>query len=73
MKIAVIGSGAMGSLFGAFLAEAGEQVTVVDIRRDHVEAVNTDGLSIEKEGARRRVRIRATVDRDCYDQCPQQR
>lgn len=64
MKIAVIGAGAMGSLFGALLAEAGEQVTLLDVRRDHVDAVNADGLVVEKEGARRRVRIRATQDAD---------
>jgi len=64
MKIAVIGAGAMGSLFGALLAEAGQQVTLLDIRRDHVDAVNADGLSVEKEETRRRVRIRATQDAD---------
>jgi len=64
MKIAVIGAGAMGSLFGALLTEAGQQVTLLDVRRDHVDAVNTDGLIVEKEETRRRVRIRATQDAD---------
>ena len=64
MKITVIGSGAMGSLFGALLAETGQPVTLLDVRRDHVEAVNTEGLAIEKEGSRRRVRIQAASDPD---------
>jgi 2-dehydropantoate 2-reductase len=64
MKIAVIGAGAMGSLFGALLSEAGQEVSLLDIRRDHVDAVNADGLVVEKEGVRRRVRIRATRDAD---------
>ena len=64
MKIAVIGSGAMGSLFGALLAEAGEEVILLDIRRDHVETINADGLAIEKEGAQRRVPIQAAADAD---------
>jgi len=64
MKIAVIGSGAMGSLFGALLAEAGEQVILLDIRRDHVEAVNANGLSIEKEGSQRRIRVPAATGPD---------
>jgi len=64
MKITVIGSGAMGSLFGALLAETGQPVTLLDVRRDHVEAVNTEGLAIEKEGSRRRVRIQADSDPD---------
>jgi 2-dehydropantoate 2-reductase len=62
MKIAVIGAGAMGSLFGALLSEAGQQVTLLDIRQDHVDAVNTQGLVVEKEGSRRQVRVRATLD-----------
>lgn len=64
MKIAVIGAGAMGSLFGALLTEAGQQVTLLDVRRDHVDTVNADGLIVEKEGTRRRVRIRATQNAD---------
>jgi 2-dehydropantoate 2-reductase len=67
MKIAVIGAGAMGSLFGALLAEAGQQVTLLDIRRDHVDAVNADGLVVEKEDTRRQIRIRATQDADSID------
>ena len=62
MNIAVIGAGAMGSLFGALLAEAGETITLLDIRRDHVDTVNANGLSIEKKGFRRMVQIQATTD-----------
>jgi len=62
MKIAMIGAGAMGSLFGTLLAEAGETVTLLDIRKDHVNAINTHGLSIEKGGHTRTVRIPATTD-----------
>jgi 2-dehydropantoate 2-reductase len=62
MKIAMIGAGAMGSLFGTLLAEAGETVTLLDIHKDHVDAINTHGLLIEKGGQRRTVRIPATTD-----------
>ena len=62
MNIKVIGAGAMGSLFGARLAEAGEQVTLLDIRRDHVDAIEAAGLSIEASGSRRIVRVQATTD-----------
>ena len=65
MNITVIGAGAMGSLFGALLAEAGNTVTLLDIRRDHVDAVNANGLFIEeKAGVRRIVRIQATTEPD---------
>jgi 2-dehydropantoate 2-reductase len=64
MNISVIGAGAMGSLFGGRLAEAGETVTLLDIRRDHVDAVNAGGLTIEKEGVRRTVHVQATTGVD---------
>ncbi|GAB6277864.1 MAG: 2-dehydropantoate 2-reductase [Rectinema sp.] len=47
MKISIIGSGAMGSLFGGNLALAGEDVVLYDVYKEHVDAVNTQGLSIE--------------------------
>jgi len=47
MKIAVIGAGAMGSLFGGRLAQAGYEVLLYDIYREHVQAVNANGLAIE--------------------------
>jgi 2-dehydropantoate 2-reductase len=47
MKISIIGSGAMGSLFGGRLSLAGQDVVLYDIYRDHVNAINTSGLSIE--------------------------
>jgi 2-dehydropantoate 2-reductase len=53
VKIGVIGAGAMGSLFGALLAEAGNEVWLCDIREDHIQAVNQDGLMVEYEGKTR--------------------
>lgn len=47
MKISVIGSGAMGSLFGGKLAIAGENVVLYDVYREHIDTVNKEGLSIE--------------------------
>ncbi len=46
MKIAIIGAGAMGSVYAALLAEAGNEVHVLDIRQDHVDAINGIGLRI---------------------------
>ncbi|WP_332370284.1 2-dehydropantoate 2-reductase N-terminal domain-containing protein, partial [Burkholderia oklahomensis] len=36
MKIAIVGAGAMGSLFGGLLAEDGHDVTLVDVNAAHV-------------------------------------
>jgi len=62
MKIAVVGAGAMGSLFGALLAEAGQEVWLYDVWTEHVRAVNQDGLQIEREDSSRKVRLNATTD-----------
>lgn len=60
MKIAVVGAGAMGSLFGAMLAEAENDVWLYDVWREHVRSINQNGLRIEREDNTRTVEIRAT-------------
>jgi 2-dehydropantoate 2-reductase len=62
VKIAVVGAGAMGSLFGAMLAEAGNDVWLYDVWLEHVRAIRQDGLRIEREGKTRLVEIKATDD-----------
>ena len=62
MKIAIVGAGAMGSLFGALLTEAQNEVWLYDVWAEHVEAINGSGLSIERMGKTRRVRMNATTD-----------
>ena len=47
MKISIIGSGAMGSLFGGHLSLAGQEVVLFDVSLEHVEKIARDGLSIE--------------------------
>ena len=39
MKIAIIGAGAMGSVYTAFLAEAGNEVRAIDLWQEHVDAI----------------------------------
>ena len=62
MKVAVVGAGAMGSLFGAMLAEAGNEVWLYDVWLEHVQAINENGLQIEREGETRTVKVKATID-----------
>lgn len=47
MKIVVMGAGAMGSTVGARLAQTGNQVALVDIWQEHVDAINNRGLTVE--------------------------
>src|SRR5262249_12600339 len=48
MRIAILGAGAMGSVFGAHLALAGHDVTLVDVWREHMEAVASGGLELRR-------------------------
>ena len=47
MKIAIIGVGAMGSVYAALLAEAGNKVYAVDLWQEHLNAINNHGLRLE--------------------------
>jgi 2-dehydropantoate 2-reductase len=62
MKICVIGCGAVGSLFAAHLAKAGEaEVWAYDVWKEHVEAIQKNGLRISG-AAELTVRLHATAD-----------
>lgn len=47
MKIAILGAGAMGSAIGALLAKAANDVTLIDVWKEAVEAINRSGLKIQ--------------------------
>ncbi len=47
MKIYMIGAGAMGGVYGGLLTHAGYDVTLIDIRKDHIEKIRRDGLTVE--------------------------
>jgi 2-dehydropantoate 2-reductase len=65
MKIGVVGAGAMGSLFGARLVEAGgADVVLVDVDKAHIDAIREKGLAFESRPGSRRVRMRATTSAD---------
>src|SRR5688500_7359218 len=53
----------MGGLFGGLLAEARQEVYMIEVWRDGVDDINRDGLRIdEKSGSTRTIRARATTD-----------
>ncbi len=63
MKTVILGSGALGSLYGGMLAEAGFDVTLVDVWKEHIDTVNASGLFIEGIGGDRSVKnIRGVTD-----------
>ncbi|MDZ4861753.1 MAG: 2-dehydropantoate 2-reductase [Candidatus Hydrogenedentes bacterium] len=47
MKIAVVGPGAMGCLFAARLAKAGNDITLVDYKQERTARLAASGISVE--------------------------
>ena len=62
MKIAIIGVGAMGSVYAALLASAGHEVWAIDQWKEHIDAIREKGLRVEGASGDRTVRIAATTD-----------
>jgi 2-dehydropantoate 2-reductase len=62
MKIAVVGTGAMGSVYAALLASGGHEVWGIDRWREHVDAIREEGLQLEGPSGDRVVRFHATTD-----------
>ncbi len=62
MKIGIVGSGAMGSVYGALLAAAGNELWLFDQWREHVEAMRTHGLRCTGASGERTVAVNATAD-----------
>ena len=61
MKVAVIGCGAMGSIYAALLADGGNEVHAVDASAPHVAAINASGLRVEGTSGDRTVHLAAST------------
>ena len=62
LKIAVLGAGALGCAIGGTLAEAGNEVLLINRNPAHVEAINTHGLVMRGAQGERTVRVQAALD-----------
>src|SRR5829696_7155471 len=59
MRIAVVGAGAIGACFGAMLAEAGCEVSLL-ARGAHLDAIRANGLKIRRGDETRTRRLTAS-------------
>jgi 2-dehydropantoate 2-reductase len=62
MRIAILGAGAMGSVYAGLLADAGNDVWAIDPWAEHVAAIREHGLRVEGASGNRVVRIGATSE-----------
>ena len=60
-KVVVIGSGAMGSIYAVLIADAGHDVTVIDTDKEHIGAIQAQGLRVEGASGDRTMRIPAST------------
>jgi 2-dehydropantoate 2-reductase len=62
-RVAIVGAGAVGCYFGAMLARAGIPVTLIG-RATHIEAIQRDGLFLERADFQGFVRVSADTRAD---------
>jgi 2-dehydropantoate 2-reductase len=62
VKIAVIGAGAMGSIFGARFAQGGHDTVLVDIVQPLVDTINDNGVTVVQGEDEQVTRVAATTD-----------
>ena len=59
--ITVCGAGAIGGITGAALTRGGHDVLLVDRDAAHVDAINRDGLTVERDGVSSTTPMRAVT------------
>lgn len=64
MKIAIAGSGAMGSRFGIMLHQAGNEVILIDSWLEHIQQINLSGLCGTLNGVEITEKIPAYLSKD---------
>ena len=70
MKIMVFGTGAMGSIYAGLFADQGHEVWAIDLWKEHIEAIQKNGLRIEGASGDRIVKtVRATTNAEEAGQC----
>lgn len=62
MKIGIVGTGAMGSVYAGLLGDAGHEVWAIDSWREHIQAIQRSGLHLEGASGDRVVKIGATTE-----------
>ena len=63
LKMAIVGAGALGGTFGALLADAGFDITMIEIDKKRVDAIKKNGLILNMPGGTvKKVNLKITDD-----------
>ncbi|MFH1191491.1 MAG: 2-dehydropantoate 2-reductase [Candidatus Omnitrophota bacterium] len=60
MKIVVVGPGAIGCLFAAYLAKSKEEIWLLDNNKERAAKINERGISLEGESGSWQIKVKAT-------------
>jgi 2-dehydropantoate 2-reductase len=52
MKVAIVGTGAMGSIYAGLLSKAGHEVWAIDIWQEHIDVIGSSGLTVSGASGR---------------------
>ncbi|MXO66796.1 ketopantoate reductase family protein [Altericroceibacterium endophyticum] len=67
MKIAIVGAGAMGCLYAAAFHRAKNTVSLIDVNREHIDAINTNGLLLETRRGKENLPLPAMQPQDAEE------
>ena len=62
MRVAIVGAGSLGSVFGGVLADTGVEVFLVSRHQDYIDKVNSDGLQLVEDSGERVTWPHVTAD-----------
>jgi 2-dehydropantoate 2-reductase len=68
-RVAIVGCGAMGSVYAALMADAGHEVFGITLWPDHAAAIRANGLRVEGASGDRTVPIHAGTRTDGIGRC----
>lgn len=66
MKIGILGAGALGRVYGAYLSRDND-VTMIVRRNEQCELINREGIAIEEKGSKTVFPVRAVLNGKCDD------
>jgi 2-dehydropantoate 2-reductase len=68
-RVAIVGCGAMGSVYAGLMADAGHEVFAVTLWPDHAQAMRENGLRVEGASGDRLARVHASTSTDGIGPC----